>query len=297
MTDEIAPDDPMGQSLTIATYNIWGLGEPWRYTAERGETRGARPGSPATTLQPAEGVWPRRRRLLEQCLAALRPDVVALQEVREDLDAGGLSQANQIAQDLGYNCAFAPSAATDPFALDRGLGILSPHPIARHAYLSLPPEPDASIGRQTALHVMIATPLGPFEIVAVHLTPRSEAARLAAVDFLRAYLAELPPASIVLAGDFNAEPASRTITRLMDGTESDRPAIKLRDAWVCVHPTDPGATMPSHAPTSRLDYVFVGLGLRVVDAWRIGTRPDLDGFFPSDHQGLAVTLALALAAY
>jgi endonuclease/exonuclease/phosphatase family metal-dependent hydrolase len=284
------------RSFRVVTFNIWGFGEPWRYTMERAETRGAAPGSPATTLRPAGGIWPRRRRLLARCLADVRPDLIALQEVREDMAAGGLSQADQIARDLGFHCVFAPSEATDPFALDRGLGILSPHPIVRSAYLPLPPEPDAHIGRQTALHATIETPVGPIEFVAVHLTPRSEEARLAAVDVLLAYLGKLPPAAtVVLVGDFNTEPESQAIRLVTGAREDSRPRIGLRDAWVCANPADPGATMPSHAPVSRLDYVFVGPGLRVIDARRIGTQPDPDGFFPSDHQGVAAIVAITAA--
>jgi endonuclease/exonuclease/phosphatase family metal-dependent hydrolase len=188
----------------------------------------------------------------------------------------------------------AASAAIDPFAVDRGLGILSPHPIERHSYLPLPPEPDARIGRQTAFHATVAAPVGRIELVTVHLTPRSEEARLAAVEFLLAFLADFPTdATIVMVGDFNTEPESRSIRMLTGAGEGDGPRSGLRDAWVLANPADPGATMPSHAPVSRIDYIFVGPGLGVVDARRIGNQPDPDGFFPSDHLGVGATLAIA----
>jgi hypothetical protein len=68
--------------------------------AQRGQVRGAVPGSQATTLRPAGGVWPRRRRLLAAALAAA--DVAALQEVC--VGPEGRSQARELAEELGHRC-------------------------------------------------------------------------------------------------------------------------------------------------------------------------------------------------
>lgn len=46
------------------------------------------------------------------------------------------------------------------------------------------------------------------------------------------------------------------------------------------------ATMPSHDPFLRLDYIFLGGGLISTACTRIGSEPDADGFYPSDHLGL-----------
>ena len=50
--------------------------------------------------------------------------------------------------------------------------------------------------------------------------------------------------------------------------------------------------MPSHEPVARIDYIVVGPGIGVVNARRLGLEPDADGFFASDHLGLAATLAV-----
>jgi hypothetical protein len=40
----------------------------------------------------------------------------------------------------------------------------------------------------------------------------------------------------------------------------------------------------------RIDYVFVGPGPEIVRAVLLGTQPDADGFYASDHFGVAATL-------
>jgi endonuclease/exonuclease/phosphatase family metal-dependent hydrolase len=291
MIDETHDNERNNPHLIVATYNIWGFGEPWRYTADRGITRGAVPGSPATTFRLPDGIWPRRRQLLARCLRSVHPDLVALQEIREDPAEGDRSQAQQLARDLGYHDVYAPAEGSDPHALDRALAILSPHPIVRSTYLPLPPDPDANIGRQTALHAAVDTPVGRIEFVTVHLTPRTETAQLDGITYLLGYLGNLPTkALIVLAGDFNAAPESRSIQMLTREAEATRSGVELRDAWVLAHPRDAGPTMPSHEPVARIDYILVGTGISVVDAVRLGADPDGDGFYPSDHLGLAATL-------
>jgi endonuclease/exonuclease/phosphatase family metal-dependent hydrolase len=43
-------------------------------------------------------------------------------------------------------------------------------------------------------------------------------------------------------------------------------------------------------PAARLDYVFVGPGPAIVRAALLGDRPDAEGFYASDHFGVAATL-------
>src|SRR5262245_44223827 len=93
--------------MVVATYNLWGYGEPWTYTAGRGESRGAVPGSRAATLRLPGGLWPRRRQLIVRALREVRADVVGLQEVCCD-PATGVSQADQLALDLGYTSTLQP---------------------------------------------------------------------------------------------------------------------------------------------------------------------------------------------
>jgi endonuclease/exonuclease/phosphatase family metal-dependent hydrolase len=250
--------------LVVATYNLWGGGEPWRYTDERGVVRGAAPGSPATTLRPSDGVWPRRRALLVDTLCRASPDLVGLQEVLPDPP-----MAEQLAADLGLQ-----------LAAGGGLAVCTRHPIVRHDYLPLPSPPAAEM-QQAALLAEVATPDGPVEVVSLHFTPRSEPARIEALDELLRALGGRRP---LVVGDFNAAPETTTLRLMAEAG--------WRDGWAAVHSAEPGPTMPSHAPVARLDYVLLPPGARAVGATRLGDHPDAAGFYPSDHLGLAVTVEL-----
>jgi endonuclease/exonuclease/phosphatase family metal-dependent hydrolase len=274
--------------MVVATYNLWGWGEPWTYTAERGESRGAVPGSLAATLRLPEGLWPRRRKLIARALQVVQPDLVGLQEVACDPTAG-ISQAEQLAHDLGLACAYEPAA---------GLAVLSRCPIRRWEALSLR---SGGSDSQAALRAEIEHLEGDLELRVVHLTtrgdgpsfaasPRKEAAQLAAVEALLASLDALPAGRAVIGlGDFNNEPDSVTLRAMTRGTGKRA----LRDAWRAANPTDPGLTMPSQAPAVRLDYLLVSPHLAVEHALRFGQEPDADGFYPSDHLGVAATLRFA----
>jgi endonuclease/exonuclease/phosphatase family metal-dependent hydrolase len=280
-------------AISVATYNLWGWGEPWRYTAERGIARGAVPGSPAATLRPPEGVWPRRRRLLVRALRAARPDLIGLQEVQGAPDAGSASQAAQLAADLDCHHAFAPS----PHGGDKGLAVLARRPIAAARAVALPAAGPTADYLQAALHARVEVAGVPLDLIVCHLTPRDEAARLAAVDDLLDYLDGLPAGRpVIVLGDFNAAPGSPTIGRLTAPATAATRRARLRDAWREANPGAAGLTMPSQAPSARIDYILVGDGLAVLGASRLGDDPDPDGFYPSDHLGLAATLDFAAGA-
>jgi endonuclease/exonuclease/phosphatase family metal-dependent hydrolase len=119
----------------------------------------------------------------------------------------------------------------------------------------------------------------------LHLTPRSETAQLAAIDRLHASLDALPPERPrVVTGDFNSGPESAAIRAFSGGR------APLRDAWRQARPDDPGLTMPAENPVIRIDYLFLSPPLTAAEAIVLGSRPDPDGFYPSDHRGVAVTV-------
>lgn len=102
------------------------------------------------------------------------------------------------------------------------------------------------------------------------------------MEALLTYLTTLPPSRTpVVAGDFNATPDAPAIVRMRES---------LRDAWAVVHGGAGGATMPSHAPVARLDYLFVGAEPALIGATLLGDQPDANGFYPSDHLGVSATL-------
>lgn len=267
--------------MIIATYNLWGFGEPWRYTVERGIARGAVPASRATKERPPEGVWVRRRQLLAAVLAEAAVDVVALQEVCFD-PSDGRTQAEQLAAGLGFRHAFLPFIEVDYGGVvsAEGLAVISRYPLQSLVPIPLP-EPDGL--QQHAAHTVIAAPTGPLDLTVLHLTPRSETAQLAAIAQLQTFLDALPvQRPRVVAGDFNCVPESAAIRAFSGGQ------VPLRDAWREARSHDPGLTMPAEAPVSRIDYLFLSPDFTAAEATILGDAPDPNGFYPSDHRGVAV---------
>ena len=273
-------------TMVFATYNLWGLGDPWRYTVERGIVRGAVPGSPATTLRPPGGSWSRRFPLVVMALEQAAADAIGLQEVCLDPETG-ISHAERIASSLGYHYAFQQVTHADygGGAVPTGLAVLSRWPVQGWNDVPLPSTPETE---QYALHALIEAPSRALDLIVVHLSPRSEEAQSAAVRQLLDYVDSLPSGRpAVLVGDFNAPPDSVAIRSL---TSAPARGDTLCDVWQQANPMDPGATMPSHAPVVRLDYLFVSPEVRVIRAERLGELPDPDGFYPSDHLGVSATL-------
>lgn len=83
--------------------------------------------------------------------------------------------------------------------------------------------------------------------------------------------------AIVIAGDVNAHPDDPAVAEL---------ASAYPDVWSTVG-AGPGLTMPSQAPTARIDAIFAGVGIRALDA-RTAADPSA-----SDHLMVVADLELA----
>lgn len=113
----------------------------------------------------------------------------------------------------------------------------------------------------------------------IGVTARTESARL-----LKRWLARNAGAlPVVVTGDFNAPPDSEPIRALLDPSEPPR----LADALVvsAEPPYGPGSTWNGFRaiePGRRIDFVFVGAGVRVLEHAILAETLD-GGRFPSDH--------------
>ncbi len=262
--------------LSVGTFNVWRIGEPWRYAADRNVVRGAVPGSAAVSMRPVEGVWTRRFPLIVRALEQADLDIVGLQEVSDESPSGGGLVAS-VAERLGMNHAGLPAA---------GLAVLTRHQVASWSLVSMDApeasaEADRGYGSDRFLHAVIALPGGELDFLVAHWSPGPAAARLAAARSLRAYVDRLPRRNLVVVGDLNTAGADRPeLAVLSEGSPA------LVDAWAATCPGSAGYTMPSHGPACRLDYVFLGPGLNAAEVGLIGDTPDGDGFYASDHLGV-----------
>lgn len=232
--------------------------------------------------------WPARMPLVVEGLRALRPDVVALQEVLQD--EGLPNQARTIADALGYDMHFV---SVDPAGATRRYGnaILTPHPIQARGGCRLQPVADG----RTVAHARIAIDGAAVDVFATHLhheqhgsAMRRQQAEgvLAAVDATRD-----PALPVLLLGDFNASVDDAGLSPLR---------TRFADAYGVRHGA--GAGPPAHATlnpayfaaTARIDHVFVERGrFDVIDAGIVFDTPAPDGTWASDHFGVFAALRVS----
>ena len=238
-----AQETPAPDTLTVVTLNVWH----------------------------DQRDWPLRMRYVVRDLAALRPDVVLLQEVLQD--EGLPNQAEALAEALGMAHVHFVSLDSAGAAKRYGNAVLSAHPFVETEGRRLSP-PDAY---RTAAYALIRVGGRPVRLYTTHLhhPPDVEGggARAMEIRHLLAFVAETGgDAPLVLGGDFNAEPDWPEM-RMLDGFRD------LGGAGVTWGPAYTGV------PGRRIDYLFDAADARLVPvaAGVALDRPDAEGRYPSDH--------------
>lgn len=275
-------------------------------------------GPPATirvvtlNLWGEQGPLARRLALCEQQLRALRPDVLALQEVRE-IPGQLENTAASLARALQLHWVFAETLQWGGGA--EGLAILSRVPILAHDHTALPHATASE--RRIVLSAALDFAGTPVAAFTTHLNYRmghgcEREDQVEAVDrYIAATTAKLTPAAALtlLMGDFNATPDSDEL-RFLRGLHSLRERRTYYQDAFLVHSDrerDAGLTWSRRNPYTqrlrflqtdrRLDYIFVGgpdrKGRGVVHTCRVVLdEGDADGVFPSDHFGVLAEVQL-----
>lgn len=238
-----------------------------------------------------EGDYAARLRVMSEELAALRPDVVLLQEVFR-ADADDADTARFLGENLGMAVAYAPARAKmrswhgGDVASESGLAVLVRGAVLVSQRLPLPS--DEAGGERIALLVRAKLDHG-FEVIAgcVHLshlrgdeTRRREQleAVLAAADW------RTPAALRVLGGDFNATIESEELAWLAAPGD-----LKLLEVGVDLRLHQATHPLPPHAgrPGRRIDALFTvaargECSSRVVHGG-VALDAPVRGVWPSDH--------------
>ena len=228
--------------------------------------------------------WWERLPLILSDMAALQPDLLALQEVvyvmGQDRLIGSAGEGSYRAvrgwagrPEYGNSLLVkAPLEATDVERLDLGLG--------RSAHRSLV----RLRGGSTVLVV----------VTHLHHTVDGAAERDAQAATLLEWLDAAPAADVaVVMGDFNADPQEPTYARMI--------AAGFRSALAEANGTEPAVTWPSglQAPAMDtdgdpdcLDYIWVRGAVKVADARLAWDRPDPTDstLYASDHLGISAHL-------
>lgn len=225
--------------------------------------------------------WEARLPLVADGLAAAAPDVIGLEEVC--LEPGGRDALEALVAALDAR-GVSPLASARTVthrawdAYDEGLAILSRHPIGEVHVEALPP---GAIPRKV-LVARIERDGHAFAFATTHLDHQDAAVRArqaaAAASAVAAFAGVRPR---VLVGDLNEGPGG--------GVSAALAANAWTDAWVALHPGDPGPTFPASSPTARIDYVWSAGGLAPQAIERTFTLP-VAGVHASDHLGLRAVL-------
>jgi endonuclease/exonuclease/phosphatase family metal-dependent hydrolase len=190
-------------------------------------------------------------------IAALEPDIVALQEVDVGrARSGGVDQAHEIAGRLKMSSHF--NAALRVEEEQYGDAILTTYPERLVKAGALPGlNPRLRLEPRGALWVELEIHGVKIQIINTHLglvarEQQRQATALASHEWLRHDHCKAP---VILVGDFNATMASvvyRTLT------------ARLKDARRLTPNQQPTGTFPSRFPFLRLDHVFVSDAVKVV---------------------------------
>lgn len=256
--------------IRILTLNLWCESEPF---AERMDT-------------------------VKQFLCAIKPDLVAFQEV---VDRGsGECGARRIAEALDVSYTFG---LVDPVSCV-GNAILSRFPVLESVTIPLPSGPGDP---RAVLAAQIKTPYGCLPFLATHFswepehTPRRGAQALAVEELARQIPSDLPP---IIAGDLNEIPEGDAISFLTGRRPLEGRLGAFQDAFAHCSPGLAGYTWSlrnpftrGHGEDRRLDYVLVssegGAPAKILQAKVVLDQPGANGYFASDHFGVLVDLAWA----
>lgn len=230
--------------------------------------------------------WPERQGLAYADMAALQPDIFALQEVvfvlQQDRLIGAAGE--------GVYSAVRGWAGRPEY----GNSLLIRAPLAAESYERL------ELGHGRSAHrVRVRLAAGAPIVVAVthlHHPPDAHAERDEQTARLVAWLDVSPPAAaVVVMGDFNADPREPAYARMIEAG--------YRSAHLEANGAEPSYTWPSgiQAPgmdtdgdPDCLDYIWCRDRVRVIDCRLAFDRPDPDDatLYPSDHLGLAAHLEI-----
>ncbi|HHV93987.1 MAG TPA: hypothetical protein GXX47_05545 [Firmicutes bacterium] len=243
----------MGSRVKVLTWNIWNYNN-----------------------------WEARKGWLMHLLASLKPDIVALQEIRYKY-LEGPNQAEELAEGLcGYHLVVQPAAVETRHW--EGLAVFSKLPVVKVNYWGLSRDlgdPDDAPHQRIVLGVQLDCGGESLCLFNSHWSlSRNARLRTAqeALEFIAAFAKDNK--RIVLLGDFNALPEEEAVTVLRES------CLGLKDAWESACGDAPGGTWEVPTPQRRIDYIFYGPGLSLLSCERVGLLPNKEGVYASDHAGL-----------
>jgi endonuclease/exonuclease/phosphatase family metal-dependent hydrolase len=193
-------------------------------------------------------------------LAALEPDIVALQELDVGRKrTGHVDQAHEIARRLDMACHFHAALTVEEERYGDAILTCFPERVVKVGPLpGYGPIPQ--LEPRGALWVEVEVDGAPVQIINTHLglVPREQqiqAAYLAGAAWLQDPKCQGPK---ILLGDFNATATSVVYRTFLKGLSPARGLAPVKS---------PTATFPSPLPVLRIDHLFVSPEIRVTDVF------------------------------
>jgi endonuclease/exonuclease/phosphatase family metal-dependent hydrolase len=250
-----------------------------------------------------DGEYRVRLRLMAEGLAALKADIILLQECFSTKN-GEANTAQHLADILGFDGYYQP-VKEKLRAFDgrdvpsySGLAVLSRFALEPVGAIELPSDP--ADGPRIAQFVSVKPDSAPILVVNTHLTHFPEADDLRTKQMqaiVKRIRGDRDHGTVILGGDFNATP-ERPVIRWLTGLRN----LRAVDAGAAGAGNKPAATKLEKegefkdTAIRRLDYIFLILRaaqpqFEVVSSDVVlGTPDPLTTLFPSDHLGVRVIL-------
>jgi endonuclease/exonuclease/phosphatase family metal-dependent hydrolase len=240
--------------------------------------------------------------VIEQ-LAALRPDVVGLQEASVGGKRGNVVE--RLGRALGLQWVHAPTtsqvfgvdwldrAVTSAIRFNEGPAVLSRFPIVSSEIVALPRCTSRLVPR-VLLRVEVRSPRGPLDVYSTH-TSRDDCQLRRVAELVRARRGPLPA---LVTGDFNTLERSDAYAEIL--------AAGFVDAFRAANPNAMGPTVLQRVDAAkptvsrRIDFVFVLPGAhgvpRVLESRVVldipRRRADGTMLWPSDHYGVLADIEM-----
>jgi len=208
---------------------------------------------------------------IAEVISRQNPDIVALQEVDFKTNRSGILD---VATELGWRTDMAPVFGTS-YNYDggfTGVAILSRWSFLNSKVIFLP-----SSGEEKNSALIASVIISQSDTIALVSTQfaEDENTRNLQIDYLNQELAKISY-PVILAGDFNAEPGSSSIDKLLTFWKPAYEQDKVRP------------TYPSSNPEQKLDYVMC----RPANKWYPLFRMTIDDNEASDHCAYFTILGL-----
>jgi endonuclease/exonuclease/phosphatase family metal-dependent hydrolase len=230
--------------------------------------------------------WEERLPLLLADMAALRPDLIGLQEVVYPMQQDRLlGTAGEERYEAVRGWAGRP---------EYGNSLLARAPLVPSDVERIDLEHDRAAHRVRLVLAGGSTVV--FAVTHLHHVRGAMATRLDQVERLLPWLDGSPDHdALIVVGDFNADPRELAYARMLEAG--------FRSAYAAANGAEPAATWPSglRAPAMDtdgepdcLDYVWVRGAVEVEDARLVFDRPAAEDptLYPSDHFGVAAHLRI-----